>query len=484
MDFSNTYIDLGQRFYEKSLPTPVAQPSLLLWNKQLATQLKITTALEKDDEMLAAIFAGNRLLEGTEPISCAYAGHQFGSFNPQLGDGRAHLLGEIIDDQGKRRDLQLKGSGQSRFSRGGDGRCAIGPALREFIMSEAMLALGVPTTQCLAVVASGEPVYREKALPGAIVSRVASSHIRVGTFQYFAAQNDIESLQALSDYSIDRHFPNVRKLPGDPIVNFLDAVIRKQIKLICEWLRVGFIHGVMNTDNTSICGETIDYGPCAMINAYDPATVFSSIDKRGRYSFGNQPHIANWNMARFAESLLPLFSNNSEDIKKQFIELIQDFPARFQHAYQTMMAQKLGFVKKHDKDSSLVAQILTRMEEQKLDYTLTFHSLSQSLSDQSKDAALQTQLGSAFTLWRERIKLQSAKDGEVQALMQSVNPVVIPRNHHIEAVLASCEMNNDMREAKRILTVLRNPYEQSEATKRYQVPPEDNDIGYRTFCGT
>ncbi|WP_019529068.1 protein adenylyltransferase SelO [Dasania marina] len=483
MKFSNTYVGLGERFYDKSQPTAVRSPKLLLWNTRLANQLNIPQELQQDAESLAQYFSGNQLLAGAEPIATAYAGHQFGSFNPQLGDGRAHLLGELLDDDGKRWDLQLKGSGVSAYSRAGDGRCAIGPAVREFIMSESMKALGVPTTECLAVVTTGETVYRQQASPGAVVTRVASSHIRVGSFQFFASKGDVESLTALRDYAIARHFPEIKQQAANHSVALVDKVIEKQIQLVVAWMRVGFIHGVMNTDNTAISGDTIDYGPCAMMGAYDPQTVYSSIDRNGRYAFGNQPNIVNWNMARFAESLLVLHPEDKE-VLAQMQGLITDFPERFQQAYSRMMADKLGLQNLQQGDDALIALFLARMAELKLDYTKTFDSLTKSLTDTKVQATIAADLGPCYQQWQQRVATQTTSAQELQAAMRKSNPVVIPRNHHVEAVLAACEESGEATTALDFLAVLRHPYEETEQSAHYQSDDSGFDQGYQTFCGT
>ncbi len=313
-----------------------------MWNSSLAEQLMIPNELKHDSVALAQAFSGNSIMPGSEPIATVYAGHQFGSFVPQLGDGRAHLLGEVLDQFGQRWDIQLKGSGRTSFSRGGDGRCALGPAVREFIMSEAMKALGIPTTRCLAVVTTGETVFRETTLPGAVVTRVASSHLRIGTFQFFAARGDHQALKTLCNYTIERHYPELQEEGQNQYVSFINKVIERQIQLVVEWMRVGFIHGVMNTDNTSLSGETIDYGPCAMMGIYDPQTVYSSIDTMGRYAFGNQPDILQWNIARFAECLLPLINADRNKAVDQVGPVIAEFPDRFEKEYMKMMGKKLG----------------------------------------------------------------------------------------------------------------------------------------------
>lgn len=496
MQFSNTYVQLGKRFIDPSNPTPVNNPELFLWNARLANQLQIPQALQDDTAALGQYFSGNQLLEGSEPLSAAYAGHQFGNFNPQLGDGRAHLLGELLDKNGKRWDLQLKGSGTSAFSRGGDGRCALGPAVREFIMSEAMVALGVPTTQCLAVTLTGETVYRQQPQPGAVVTRVGSSHIRVGSFQFFSARGDIESLTALRDYTIDRHFDEINSLNGNRNVLLLDKAIEKQIALIVEWLRVGFIHGVMNTDNTAISGETIDFGPCAMLGIYDPRTVYSSIDHQGRYAFGNQANIALWNMTRFAESLLPLCCEErpagseesepkiKEDLLEQIQALINGFSGRFEKAYANMMAAKLGLIEAREGDDQLILQFMEQLAQRKLDYTITFNRLTASLTDDVVHEQLLDQLEETYSAWRERALKQARTREEIQASMRRQNPVVIPRNHHLEAVLKACEETGQPDAALAFLDVLRSPYTETQQTRAYQDSAEDFDGDYQTFCGT
>ncbi len=484
MEISNTYVTLGDRFYQKSTPTPVTAPELFLWNSALADQVNIPRALQEDSDALAQYFSGNQLLAGSEPISTVYAGHQFGGFNPQLGDGRAHLLGEVMDQAGKRWELQLKGSGPSAFSRGGDGRCALGPAIREFVMSEALTALGVPTTQCLAVVTTGERVYRQQPHPGAVVTRMASSHLRVGTFQFFAARNDVEALASLCDFAIQRHYPLISQLPGNRYVLLLDQVIEKQIELIVEWMRVGFIHGVMNTDNTAISGETIDFGPCAMMGVYDPATVFSSIDERGRYAFGNQAPIGHWNMARFAECLLPLIDQDDEASMGQITALIEEFQARYLRRYWAMMAKKCGIDTLCDDDNELITGLLEQLAERKLDYTISFDLMTRSLTCDTSRATIERQLGEVYRRWRARVCGQDGGEVSIQASMRSSNPVVIPRNHHVEAVLAACEASGAATPALEMLEVLRQPYSETENTERYQSPPEDGDRNYQTFCGT
>jgi serine/tyrosine/threonine adenylyltransferase len=484
MNFSNSYASLDEIFYEKTRPTPVRNPQLFLWNSSLAEQLMIPNELNHDSDALAQAFSGNDILPGSEPIATVYAGHQFGSFVPQLGDGRAHLLGEVLDPSGKRWDIQLKGSGRTSFSRGGDGCCALGPAVREFIMSEAMMFLGVPTTRCLAVVATGEPVFRETTLPGAVVTRVASSHLRIGTFQFFAAQGDHQALKTLLNYSIARHYPELQEEEQDQYVSFINKVMEQQIHTVVEWMRVGFIHGVMNTDNTTISGETIDYGPCAMMGVYDPETVYSSIDTMGRYAFGNQPGILHWNIVRLAECLLPLINADKDKAVGQVEPVLAAFSDRFEKEYTKMMGKKLGFISFKEEDRKLIDSVLKRFKDRRLDYTVTFDLLTQSLLSEAAASQLHHELGEWFDLWQKRLSEQHATSKEVQELMREHNPVVIPRNHHVEEVLQACVQTGKASSAEKFLQVLRSPYEVLAQTSEYQDPPSDDDKGYQTFCGT
>ena len=416
----------------------------------------------------------------------AYAGHQFGHFVPRLGDGRAHLLGEVIDIAGQRRDIQLKGSGPTSFSRGGDGRCALGPAIREFIMSEAMHALGVPTTRCLAVVTSGESVKRELPLPGAIVTRVAASHLRVGTFQFFAARGDRKALRRLCDYAIERHYPELAEVgdTADRCIALLDKVIEKQITLVVNWMRVAFIHGVMNTDNTAISGETIDYGPCAMMSVYDPQTTFSSIDRFKRYAFGNQPAIIEWNMARFAQCLLPIIDDDESVAREKVGPSLNSLPTRLEKAFLDAMGAKVGLTPLQPGDEAIVRSLLELMAKERLDYTTTFHRLGLSLASEATTAELSTELRGWTKGWRKRLEQRAATREETRKIMGRNNPAVIPRNHHVEAVLQKCLETGESESAERFLSVLRSPYEELPDTSLFQDPPHDGDKNYRTFCGT
>lgn len=496
MDFSNTYIHLGSQFYQRLMPTKVSRPSLQLFNQELANQLGMSFDLTNNSYLLAQYFSGNELISGSEPIALAYSGHQFGHFNPQLGDGRAHLLGEIIATNKQRYDVQLKGSGPTIFSRQGDGRCAIGPAVREFIMSEAMHAMGVPTSRCLAVVASGDTVYRESPLPGAVVTRIASSHIRVGTFQYFAAKGDTDSLKVLTQYAIDRHFPTLTGSLAEQALQFIDNVIAQQIILISKWMSVGFIHGVMNTDNTAICGETIDFGPCAMMSTYRPDTVFSSIDRHGRYAYSNQPKVTQWNMARLAETLLPLIDDDQDTAVAKVEPLIVAFTERYERAYDAVMAKKIGFSVCQPQVKAIVVQLLELMQQHELDFTNTFIALSDRLPPQSGTVstvrvAAQSlpnsnlePLSEWIDTWLALLETEQISTLDAQALMHDVNPLVIPRNHHMERVLAACEESGNCRPAEQFLQVVRSPFKTTEHTHKYQDAPLDGDQNYHTFCGT
>jgi uncharacterized protein YdiU (UPF0061 family) len=484
MKLTNTYEAVAQGLSLPSQPSPVSGPRLLLWNEGLARSLGLGDALRRSRSDLAQIFAGNRVFESSRPAALAYAGHQFGQFVPQLGDGRAHLLGELTDPSGARWDLQLKGSGVSAFSRGGDGRCALGPAVREYLMSEAMQALRVPTTRCLAVVTTGERVNRQEPLPGAVVTRVASSHVRVGTFEYFAARKQTDAVRRLCDYVVERHYPQIVETGAQRAIALLEHVIARQIELIVHWLRVGFIHGVMNTDNTALSGETIDYGPCAMMSAYDPRTVFSSIDHYGRYAFGNQPAIMQWNMARLAECLLPLIDSDEKRAVERIVGIIEAISQQFDQAFLEMMRGKLGLSRKEPDDAKLVAELLDSLQEQTADYTITFRSLARSLGCAQTRRDLAANLGTWFDRWQARLGEELRPAAEIQAAMNRQNPAVIPRNHHVEAALSATLQTGDASAVERMLDVLRSPYEEQARTHEYQDAPPDNDRHYRTFCGT
>jgi uncharacterized protein YdiU (UPF0061 family) len=486
--FQNTYAALPDNFFARVAPTPVAAPRLIKLNRPLAIQLGL------DPDVLSSaegteILAGKLIPEGADPIAMAYAGHQFGHFVPQLGDGRAILLGEVIDADGIRRDIQLKGSGRTPFSRRGDGRAALGPVLREYIVSEAMAALGIPTTLSLAAVITGESVMRETPLPGAVLTRVASSHIRVGTFQYFAARGDIEGVRRLADHVIARHYPEAANAER-PYHALLEGVIARQAQLVARWLLVGFIHGVMNTDNTSISGETIDYGPCAFMDHYDPAMVFSSIDEQGRYAYANQPRIALWNLTRLAECLLPLFSDEQDKAIEQAQLVLGDFAEKFTGAYQAGLRGKIGLFTARDGDEALVQDLLDAMAKNQADFTLTFRRLSETAGDSGGDAEVRPLFAdpAAFdewvVRWRQRIGDEPQNPAARQAAMRSVNPAFIPRNHRIEAVIEAAVNRDDYAPFEELLAVLSKPYEDQPIFAAYAEPPEPHQRVLQTFCGT
>ena len=486
--FDNTYARLPERFYARLDPTSVSAPRLVRVNAELAECLGL------DPDGLASpegmeILAGNRVPEGAEPIALAYAGHQFGQFVPQLGDGRAILLGEVVGRDGARRDIQLKGSGRTPFSRGGDGRAALGPVLREYIVSEAMAALGVPTTRALAAVTTGEAVLRETALPGAVLTRVAASHARVGTFQYFAARSDTEAVRLLADHVIGRHYPEAAAAE-QPYRALLEAVVARQAELVARWLLVGFIHGVMNTDNASIAGETIDYGPCAFMDAYDPATVFSSIDHLGRYAYGNQPRIAQWNLARLAEALLPLLGADKDPALAAAQEALAAFGPRFEAAYLGGLRRKLGLIAACEGDTALVQDLLELMARSGADFTLTFRRLCDAAAGPEGDAAVRALFADAGTYdawaarWRQRLMEDSREPAARGAAMRAVNPAFIPRNHLVEAALAAATERQDLGPFEELLEVVTRPYEDRPGLERYAWPPGPGERVHQTFCGT
>jgi uncharacterized protein YdiU (UPF0061 family) len=484
--FQNTYAALPANFFARVAPTPVAAPRLIKLNRGLAVQLGLDPDLLDGPEG-AEILAGKRIPEGADPIAMAYAGHQFGHFVPQLGDGRAILLGEVIDKDGVRRDIQLKGSGPTPFSRRGDGRAALGPVLREYIVSEAMFALGIPTTRSLAAVITGENVMRETMLPGAVLTRVAASHIRVGTFQFFAARGDTHGVRALADHVISRHYPDVERAER-PYHALLEGVVARQAELVARWLLVGFIHGVMNTDNTSISGETIDYGPCAFMDEYNPAQVFSSIDEMGRYAYANQPQIALWNLTRLAECLLQLFSDDKEKAIEQAQFILGEFAEKFTAAYQAGLRKKIGLFTQRDGDGALIQDLLDAMAKNQADFTLTFRRLSDAAGDPAGDRVRDQFTDPAAydewaARWRQRAAEEPQSSTERQAAMRAVNPAFIPRNHRVEAVIAAA-VNGDYAPFEELLTVLSKPYEDQPAFAAYAEPPLPEQRVLQTFCGT
>ncbi|MFB1082698.1 YdiU family protein [Jeotgalibacillus sp. JSM ZJ347] len=469
-----TYTKLPDIFYSAMEPNSVASPELFILNEPLAKELGLDPEVLADEE---EILAGNEVPEGSEPLAQAYAGHQFGQFT-MLGDGRALLFGEQITPSGKRKDIQLKGSGRTNFSRGGDGRAALGPMLREYMISEAMHGLGIPTSRSLAVTLTGETVMRERLLTGAVLTRVASSHLRVGTFEYAVRLTESENVKALADYAIERHYPHVQE-HENPYLGLLQEVMKKQAELIAKWQLVGFIHGVMNTDNMTISGESIDYGPCAFMNEYDPSTVFSSIDVQGRYAYGNQPHIGGWNLARFAESLVPVLDDNQE----KAIELAQNEMNKYKDLYfdawHSGMCKKLGLLEMEAGDEQLIEQLLNLMHKNKADFTNTFRKLT------IGEVPIE---GEAFAdwlkRWNERLERQAASAEEVREMMKRHNPNVIPRNHRVEEAIAAAVEREDLSVMERLLDVLRDPYAYSEEQMPYCAGPEPDAGPYRTFCGT
>lgn len=512
--FDNTYARELAGTYVSWQPVSVSQPRLLFFNRELAAEL-LLDADALDSPVGAALFAGNTVPEGAEPIAQAYAGHQFGGFSPQLGDGRALLLGEVVDRYGNRRDIALKGSGRTPFSRGGDGRAAVGPVLREVLIGESMQALGIPTTRALAAVATGEPVFRERPLPGAVLTRVASSHLRVGTFEFFSARDDRDTLRRLAEYAIRRHDPELVDDP-DRYLGLLHAVARRQARLVAQWMNVGFLHGVMNTDNMTVSGETIDYGPCAFLEAYDPATVFSSIDETGRYAYANQPLIARWNLARFAETLVPLLADPGDEVavRKVLARLagpIDAFPGLYDDALRAGQRVKLGLRSEHadeaQGDRALADDWLALLNAQHVDFTLAWRRLADAAH--GEEAPLRALFADAQPLeawlcrWRARCarddaiadsgdRAQSAgatagssADADRARRMRSVNPWVIPRNHRVEEALASASDGGDLGPFEQLLAALRRPFDESPGQARYAEPaPPELTAAYRTFCGT
>jgi len=486
--FDNSYTRLPERFYAAASPAPASEPRLIRLNSALAEQLGLDPAALAQPEGVQ-VLAGNSMPEGAASVALAYAGHQFGHFVPQLGDGRALLLGEVVDPEGRRWDLQLKGSGPTPFSRRGDGRAAMGPVLREYMVSEAMAALGVPTTRALAAVATGEAVLRERVLPGAVLTRVAASHIRVGTFQYFAARRDLEALRLLADHAIARHDPAATQAEK-PYQALLTGVVQRQAELVARWLHLGFVHGVMNTDNTSISGETIDYGPCAFMEAYDPATVFSSIDHAGRYAYGNQPRIMHWNLARLAEAMLPLLGEDEDTALAAAHEALNHFRPRFEAAWLGGMRRKIGLFTQEDGDAALIQSLLDAMAANGADFTLTFRHLADAALGPQGDAALRVlfQDPAAYDAWAEPWRQRLEREGESSAArrdaMRAVNPAIIPRNHMVEAALEAAMERQDFAPFEAMLDATSRPYDDRPGLERYTVPAQAEERVLQTFCGT
>lgn len=497
--FNNSYARLPDNFYSKTHPRPVDRPELIKFNSDLARQMGIA------DLNVEAVdyFAGNKILDGSEPIAMAYSGHQFGGFSPQLGDGRAILLGEVISPEGIRYDIQLKGSGRTPWSRGGDGRSALGPVMREYLVSEAMAKLRVPTTRALAAVTTGEEVARNSLVPGGILTRVATGFVRVGTFQYFASKGKLEDVKRLADYEIERHYPEANEA-DNPYVALLSAVVDRQAKLIAQWMSFGFIHGVMNTDNMSIAGETIDYGPCAFMDEFEHNRVYSSIDRNGRYAYGNQPQIGQWNLTRLAETLLPLLVSGELATEKFASEkkvgeedaavviaqsILNNYADLYKGYWLAAMQRKLGLSESMENDTALIGELLDIMQSNKADFTLTFYHLSQLVDAEQgeKTRALFTnpaEFDAWGKKWQQRLARESNGQVEQQAIMQSVNPVYIPRNHQIEAAIRAGEDHNDFSIFHDLHEVLQNPFQYQPGKDAYMLPPKPEEVVLQTFCGT
>jgi uncharacterized protein YdiU (UPF0061 family) len=484
--FEHSYASLPARFYADVAPTKVRAPRLIRLNRGLARALELDA--DALDASAAAIFGGNLVVEGARPIALAYAGHPFGNFGPQLGDGRAILLGELLDRDGRRFDVQLKGAGPTPYSRRGDGRAAMGPVLREYVLSEAMHALSVPTTRALAAVATGESVYREEALPGAVITRVAASHVRVGTFEYFAARRDHEGVKLLADHVLARHYPEAAARP-DRYLALLEAVLARHAALVAAWLSIGFIHGVMNTDNTQIAGETLDYGPCAFLDEYEPMGVFSSIDRQGRYAYGNQPRIAQWNLARFAETLLPLLAEDQGEAIAHAEAALDRFGGIFEAAYLARMRPKLGLATAREADRELVQDFFALLARARGDFTRSFRALGDAVDDAPRAAALASELGGAsFEVWATRWRARLAEEGRapavVRAAMHATNPAVIARNHLVEAVIRAAIDREDFEPFDALVGELERPFETRATDSPFVQPPRPEERVEHTFCGT
>jgi uncharacterized protein YdiU (UPF0061 family) len=483
--FDNSYARLPDRFFASVYPEPVEGPKLLKFNAELAEELGVEADFS-DPARLAAILAGNVVPPGAMPIAMVYAGHQFGNFVPQLGDGRAILLGEVVDRNGKRRDIQLKGAGPTPYSRRGDGRAALGPVLREYIVSEAMNALGVPATRALAAVATGEQVYRETVEQGAVFVRVAASHVRIGTFQFFAARGDNDGIKLLADYVIERHYPEL-KTTDNPYLKLLQAVAGRQADLIARWMGIGFVHGVMNTDNMTISGETIDFGPCAFLDEYDPMKVFSSIDQGGRYAYRNQPGIGQWNIARLAECLLPLLDEDEEKAVEAANAVLKAFGERFQKKWIGVFRAKIGLATEADGDGDLIQALLATMHEGQADFTLAFRRLADAAEGREeaflKGFADPDKARAWLADWRDRLTTEARPVGELAAALRSVNPAVIPRNHKVQEALSAANYG-DFSFFERLLEALEKPFEERPEFVSYMQPPKPEERVTQTFCGT
>lgn len=483
-NLENSYAKLPELFYTPLKLETVSMPKLVVLNQRLAEELGLDAEALRSQAGID-ILAGQALPANAKAIAQAYAGHQFGYFT-MLGDGRAMLIGEQLTPAGERFDIQLKGSGRTAYSRSGDGKAALGPMLREYLISEAMHYLGIPTSRSLAVVTTGDPVYREKILPGAVLTRVAASHIRVGTFEYAAQWGTTADVKALADYTINRHFPGLLSQPN-PYLGLLDTVIKAQAALIAKWQLVGFIHGVMNTDNVAISGETIDYGPCAFMDHYDPTTVFSSIDLQGRYAYRNQPNIGLWNLARLAETLIPLIDDNQEQALKLVEDSLRKFPSLYQADWLQGMRLKLGITSEESQDEKLIAELLGLMKQYQADYTNTFVDLTlDKILDKTQSSELYESDGFKdwHDRWKARLERQAQTNDDIKKVMKQANPVVIPRNHQVEKVLQAANEQDDFKPLQQLLEVLQSPYDYNSLNQEFMTPPEPSNSPYKTYCGT
>ncbi|MFK8028470.1 MAG: YdiU family protein [Gammaproteobacteria bacterium] len=483
-NFDNSYAKQMEGFYTASQHAVFPKPSLIKFNQGLADQLQIEV---NDSNHLPLVFSGNELPEGSLPIAQVYAGHQFGNFSPQLGDGRALLLGEVLDEYGNRFDIQLKGAGRTAYSRGGDGKAGIGPVLREYILSEAMYSLGVPTTRALAAVSTGELIMRERPIPGAVITRVAKSHIRIGTFEFFTSRGETEKTRQLADYVITRHYPDLAE-SENPYLGLLQAVCDAQALLISKWMLIGFVHGVMNTDNMTISGETIDYGPCAFIDSYDPAAVYSSIDTQGRYALQNQPPIAQWNLARLAETLLRLIDHDQERAVELATTVLNKFPEKYSEYWLQGMRNKLGLQQAHEGDLVLVNDLLAELHEYNVDYTNFFRDLSNVVLSDNKASHIYFANTMKFeqwlSRWRQRLADEQISGEESVLLMNQVNPKYIPRNHIVEEVIEAAMLNEDYSQFESLIEVLSDPYRDQPGKDHYAQSAPKEFGPYKTFCGT
>lgn len=498
--FDNSYARLPERFYARQPPTAMPGPKLIHFNSGLARHLGLDPAALQSP-LGMGMFTGNRIPHGAEPLAMAYGGHQFGGWAPRLGDGRALLLGEIVSPDGVRRDIQLKGSGRTPFSRSGDGRAPLGPVLREYVVSEAMHALGIPTTRALAAAFTGETVRRERLLPGAILTRIAQSHVRVGTFEYFAAQHDVDALRTLSDYVIDRHYSDIDR--GEhQYLSLLRAVMQRQAQLVARWMEVGFIHGVMNTDNTQIAGETIDYGPCAFMDSYHPDQVFSSIDRMGRYAYSNQPRVAHWNLACLARALLPILADDADAAAEAGQGVLDEFPERYENAWAVRMRKKLGLELEREEDVVLARDLLICMAENRADFTLTFRALGNlRAADPTRNAERKVggdargyatvsalfdhpeSLQPWLERYRQRLALETSRDAARHIAMQSVNPAIIPRNHLVEAAIDAA-LEGHLEPFETLVAKLQTPFDEPRESPELALPPQPHQVVQNTFCGT